>query len=147
MMYYVGAAFAFHLSSVYPLALSEHLCIVSAFLLHVYLIPSIASSHSSMLSWGFSFFFHVCPSWSSYQNLTIMSIASLSHFIVQHQQKSLLVPNLISNIARGCFTLTCMHTHMLSLIEVHSPSLDAVVEVGSHSLRTGVGQAQFFICS
>lgn len=29
----------FPLSSVYPLALSEHLCIVSAFLLHLHLIP------------------------------------------------------------------------------------------------------------
>lgn len=40
-----------------------------------------------------------------------------------------------------------MHTHMFFVIEVHSPSLDVVVEVGSHSLWTVVGQTQFFKCS
>lgn len=66
MMCCIGAASVFPLSAVYPLALNEHLCIVSAFP-HVHPIPLIALSHSSTLSWGYSFFFfHICPSFSSY---------------------------------------------------------------------------------
>lgn len=148
MMYYVGCALVFPLSSVYPLVLSKHLCTASAFLLHLHPVPSIVSSYFSVPFWGVSlFFFHVCASFSYYRNLSIMSVASLCHCLVQHHQKSLLVPNLISNITMGYFTLTCMPTYMLSLTEVYSLSLDAVVEVSSHNLWSVVGQAQFSRCS